>query len=98
ERLVCLLILVESVELELLEHLVVHDRIIAIGAVVSESANVVKHFVEEFVLEVDVVTDVDVLARDGDVALESAVHGDTSSDRAVELARDGWNVRGWVTD
>jgi len=99
ERLVFLLILVEAVELELLENFVVDDVVVAcVGAAVSESANVVEHFVEEVVLEVDAVTDVDVLTRDGDVTLESAVHGDTSSDGTVKLARNGWNVGSGVTD
>jgi hypothetical protein len=45
----------------------------------------------DIVLEVDAVTDVDVLARHGLVSFESPVRGEATSYWAIETARNGWD-------
>jgi hypothetical protein len=63
-----LLVLVEPIELELLEGLVVDDRVVsAYGITVTESTDVVQKGVEEVVLEVDAVADEVVAAGRGDI-------------------------------
>ena len=65
---VVLLVLVEPVELEFLEHLVVDNGVVsADGIAISESANVVQKGVEQVVLEVDGVTDSNIAAGGGDI-------------------------------
>src|SRR6202000_2386426 len=92
ELLVLLLILVESVELEFLEHFVVDERIFAIRTVITEATNVVEKGVEEVVLEVDAVANSNVPASRGDITFETTVHCNTSSNWSVKLSRRGRNV------
>jgi len=96
--LIFLLFLVESVELEFLERLVVDDGVVAVRAIVSESANVVEQRVEKVILEVDAVTNVTVAARRGNIAFETAMHGNASSNLAIKLPRWGRDVTGVMTN
>ena len=70
ELLVFLLILLESVVLELLEDLVVDDSVLAISAIVSEGADVEEESVEEIFLEVDTVANCDITTRRRDITYE----------------------------
>lgn len=67
ELLVLLLLLEESVVLEFLEDLVVDDGVFAFWAIITEAADVVEESIEEVVLEVDVITNVNVLTSGGDI-------------------------------
>jgi hypothetical protein len=62
-----LLILLESIVLELLEYLVVGDGVFAIWSIVAIAADVKEDLVEHVVLEVYTVTDVDVTTTDRDI-------------------------------
>jgi hypothetical protein len=67
ELLVILLILLESVVLELLEDLVVDDGVLAIRSIIAVAANVEEEGVEEILLEVDAVADGNISASRGDI-------------------------------
>jgi len=99
ELLIIFLVLVEPIELELLEGLVVDDRVVSTdGIAVTESPDVVQEGVVEVILEVDAVANEVVSAGRGDITLESTVQSNTTSNGAVNLARRGWDVRSGVSD